>query len=104
MIKSWVRKLGLVGGMRDRRTVPVTVYSRQGCGCCDKALAALQAAGDRHPLAVEVVDVDGDPELKERYGMEVPVVLIDGKVRFRGLINPALLERLLRAEGAGQGG
>jgi hypothetical protein len=29
----------------------------------------------------------------------VPVVAVDGKVRFRGVVNPALLERLLIAEG-----
>jgi hypothetical protein len=28
----------------------------------------------------------------------VPVVAVNGKVRFRGVVNPALLERLLRAE------
>jgi hypothetical protein len=28
----------------------------------------------------------------------VPVVLINGKVRFRGQVNPVLLARLLRAE------
>ena len=40
-----------------------------------------------------------DPELAAKYGNEVPVVAVNGKVRFRGVVNPALLERLLTAEG-----
>jgi hypothetical protein len=28
----------------------------------------------------------------------VPVVTVNGKVRFRGVVNPHLLKRLLRAE------
>lgn len=78
----------------------VTVYTRAGCGCCDKAMAVLQAARRRHRLVIETVDVDADPDLAARYGSEVPVVAFDGKVRFRGVVNPVLLERLLagRAE------
>jgi hypothetical protein len=47
---------------------------------------------------VQVVDVDAEPELAARYGQVVPVVMVDGKVRFRGGINPILLDRLLHAE------
>jgi predicted thioredoxin/glutaredoxin len=30
------------------------------------------------------------------YGLHVPVIAIDGKVRFKGQVNPVLLERLLK--------
>jgi len=89
-------------GRGGRGEVAVTVYSRQGCGCCEKAIATLKGFQRRYRLVVDVVDVDGDPELKARYGMEVPVVVVEGKVRFRGSINPTMLERLLRAEGGEQ--
>ena len=36
---------------------------------------------------------------KLRTAITQPVVLVNGKVRFRGRINPVLLTRLLRAEG-----
>jgi len=39
-----------------------------------------------------------DPALAERYGLTVPVVAVDGKVRFKGVVNPVLLERLLAAQ------
>lgn len=73
----------------------VTVYSRQGCGCCDKAMAVLEAAARGYRMQIDVIDVDTDPALAVAHGEHVPVVAIDGKVRFRGQVNPVLLERLL---------
>lgn len=81
-----------------------TVYTRAQCCCCHKALDLLRESQSRHGFAIEEVDVDNDPGLVEAYGLTVPVVAVDGKVRFRGVVNPALLERLLLAErGKGKG-
>jgi hypothetical protein len=44
------------------------------------------------------VDVDDDPELAREHGNHVPVVQINGRVRFRGAINPVLFQRLVAAE------
>jgi glutaredoxin len=85
----------------DRRNaahLTFTVYSRAGCGCCEKAMKVLRESQRRYGFAIEEVDIDHDPELVAKYDTEVPVVACDGKVRFRGVINPALLERLLVAE------
>ncbi len=82
----------------------VVLYTRRGCHLCEDARAALESAGRRHPLAVRAVDVDADPELAARYGPEVPVVVIDGRVRFRGRVNPVLLERLLVKRISASGG
>jgi len=70
----------------------IVLYSRQGCHLCDDAAAALKRQG----LEFELVDVDADPELHERYDACVPVVVIDGKERFRGRVDELLLRRLLR--------
>jgi glutaredoxin len=75
-----------------------TVYSRAGCGCCDKAMKVLEGAQSRFGFTIELVDIDHDPELVAKYDIEVPVVTVNVKVRFRGVVNPALLERLLVAE------
>jgi glutaredoxin len=69
----------------------VRLMTRQGCCLCDEARRILQA----HGLAVEEVDIDIDPQLRERYTNCVPVVIIDGKERFRGRVDPLLLRRLL---------
>ncbi len=75
-----------------------TVYTRTECCCCHKAIELLEEYQKRWRFGVTLVEIDTDPELAARYGTEVPVVELHGKVRFRGLVNPALLERLLVAE------
>jgi len=75
-----------------------TVYSRAQCGCCVNALSLLKEAQRRHGFSIEEVDIDNDPDLVAKYDTQVPVVVLSGKVRFRGVVNPALLERLLQAE------
>jgi glutaredoxin len=77
-----------------------TIYTRAQCCCCHKALDVLTEAQRRCGFAIEEVDIDGDPNLVALYDTEVPVVAVDGKVRFRGVVNPALLNRLLVAESA----
>jgi glutaredoxin len=71
----------------------VVLYTRQGCHLCDDALELLR----KHGLQPEKVDIDADPQLRERYTTCVPVVVIDGKERFRGRVNEVLLRRLLNA-------
>jgi len=76
----------------------VCVYTRRGCHLCENAERLLADRRRRYRFTLEAVDVDADPALAERYGAEVPVVVLNGKVRFRGRVNPVLLDRLLRAE------
>jgi glutaredoxin len=69
----------------------VTIYTRAGCHLCDDARELLE----RYGLSPELIDIDADPALRERYTTCVPVVIIDGKERFRGKVNEVLLRRLL---------
>jgi glutaredoxin len=69
----------------------VILYTRAGCHLCDDALATLT----NHGLDPAIVDIDADLALRDRFGTCVPVVEIDGKVRFRGKVDPVLLRRLL---------
>jgi glutaredoxin len=55
----------------------VTLYTRAGCHLCEAAAQVIGqvAAGRAH---VEVVDIDADPALTDRYTVRVPVVAVDG--------------------------
>ncbi len=90
----------LVRRKPEAPSVPVTVFTRKECCCCHKALEVLQKYRRKYRLAIEEVDIDADPDLVAAHGLTVPVVAIDGKVRFRGVVNPVLLERLLAAREA----
>lgn len=69
------------------------LYTRLGCHLCDDAKALLL----RHGLTVREVDIDQQPDLRAKYNECVPVVVIDGKERFRGRVSEVLFERLLAA-------
>jgi glutaredoxin len=76
----------------------VTLYTRAGCHLCETAAAVLAAERDRFPFALEVVDVDADPELAGRYGVRVPVVAVDGVEEFEYEVPADLLRTRLRAK------
>lgn len=73
----------------------IVMYTRQGCHLCEQAWQQLERAQKRYGFKLHQEDIDRDPELVREYGECVPVVTIDGKVRFRGAVNRVLLERLL---------
>ena len=75
----------------------LTVVHRQDCDLCDEMVADLQTLGRKIRLPpVSIVDVDGDPELLRRYGLNVPVLLLDGTVVCKHRLDVDELRRLLR--------
>lgn len=74
----------------------VVLYTREGCCLCDDAKAMLEKHLPGTPIGE--IDIDGDPVLHERFTDCVPVVEINGRIRFRGRVNEMLLRRLIRNE------
>ena len=75
---------------------PVTLYTRTDCHLCDQARALLDTLAEDLGFGVEAVDVDGDAELRARYGEAVPVIAVGGKEIGRAPIRAAALEASLR--------
>lgn len=73
----------------------VQLYTRKRCHLCEDAYAALGRVRTEEPFDLEVIDVDTDAALVEKYGLEVPVIVVDGKkfAKFR-FDEAALLKRL----------
>ena len=77
----------------------LTVVHRRDCQLCDEMLAELTALAARLPLPpLAVVDVDSDPQLQRRYGLDVPVLLLDGSVVCRHRLDLKELTRLLEGQ------
>lgn len=74
----------------------VELYTREGCHLCDDALEALERVRQLAPFELQIIDVDSDPLLAARYGLEVPVVLIEGKKVAKFRIDEALILRRLQ--------
>jgi len=56
----------------------VTVYSRKTCHLCDIAIENLESVKAELNFEIKKIDIDGDSELINKYGEEVPVIHIDG--------------------------
>lgn len=72
----------------------IAIYSRPGCHLCDemKAIVTRVAAG---VASIEEVDISTDPELEARYGLEIPVLMVDGKRVAKYRITEESLRRIL---------
>jgi glutaredoxin len=82
--------------------VTLTIYSRPGCHLCDemKSVVAQVIRYQAEPLKVEEVDVSTDADLEARYGMEVPVLVIDGRKVAKYRIKADELARVLQSRTA----
>ena len=76
----------------------VTLYTRPQCCCCQSAREVLREYQAAHGFEFEEVDTS-DPALVALIGPTVPVIAVDGRVRFRGEVNRVFFERLLSARG-----
>lgn len=61
----------------------VTIYSRPGCHLCDEMKAVVERVLASHKgslhAKMEVVDISTDAALDAQYGLEIPVLMIDGR-------------------------
>jgi len=89
--------------------IALTLYSRPGCHLCDEMKAVVKRVAQSVPLQLEEIDISTSRELEDRYGLEIPVLLVDGKKAAKYRIGEEDLRRVLagraqRAGGAGEAG
>jgi glutaredoxin len=76
----------------------LTLYSRPGCHLCEDMMAVIDRLPQRASFDVQVIDVSSDPDLERRYGLNIPVLLINGTEAARHRVSERDLLRLLAAE------
>ena len=81
----------------------VVLYTRAGCHLCEEAKEQIHRAQSDTPFAFREVDIDLDPELRERFNEEVPVVFIDGKKAFKYRIGAREFRKRLKSREQGAG-
>jgi glutaredoxin len=77
----------------------LTLYSQPGCCLCDMAKAALLSVQPRYGFDLVEIDISTDPALKQRYGHEIPVGVMDGRVVFRYRVSRTVIEKLFGETG-----
>jgi glutaredoxin len=73
----------------------LTIYSRPGCHLCDEMKEVVNRVSASVPLSLEEVDISGDAELERLYGVEIPVLMIDGRKAAKYRIAETDLLRML---------
>jgi glutaredoxin len=73
----------------------VVLYTADGCGLCMRALEVLEEVQADTSFELEVVSIDGDPDLEAQYREQLPVVEIDGERAFTYFVEPDALRHRL---------
>jgi glutaredoxin len=59
--------------------IEVSIYSRSNCHLCEVALGVLEEIRNELDFQIIKILIDGSAELEEKYGEQVPVILINNE-------------------------
>ena len=74
-----------------REPPTVTILCRNACPLCEEAIELARGLEPELRFLLETRLIDDDPVLRARYGMQVPVVLIEGIEAGWGRVTAELL-------------
>jgi glutaredoxin len=81
--------------------VRLTIYGKPGCHLCDEMKMLVHrvvaARGSGAATTLDEVDISTDRELLALYGLEIPVLLIDGTKVAKYRVSEKELRRILEA-------
>ncbi len=78
------------------------IFSRPGCHLCDEMKAVVDPIARELGAVVEEIDIAADPALEGEYGLEIPVLRINGRKAFKYRVSARELRaRLDREVGKG---
>ena len=78
-----------------RHRPEVVVYTRARCGLCHRAEQIV--AREARRARITLIDVDTDARLIERFGVRVPVVVVDGHEVAELELSEGTVRRAVRA-------
>jgi glutaredoxin len=59
------------------------LYTRRDCELCREMEAVIDQVMPRVQAALKRVEIDGDPALEAQFGIEVPVLFVNGRKAFK---------------------
>lgn len=80
----------------------IRFYSRKNCTLCEEGLETVRIVQEDVPFQLEVVDIESDEQLHERFMLMIPVVEMNGEIVQYGQIDyPTLVNALLEVSATG---
>ncbi len=77
-------------------TTQVVFYTRKGCHLCEEAKAEIDRLRAQADFRLEIVDIESNEELRNKFNDEVPVIFINGRKAFKYRVEPGRFLRLVR--------
>ena len=75
----------------------LTIYSKPDCHLCDDMKSLVRrVAAEQKGIAVQEIDISTDAGLLERYGLEIPVLMVDGRKVAKYRLGEQELRRAIR--------
>ena len=73
----------------------LVLYGKPDCELCDEMKAVVEEVRRTMPFTLEVVDITDDAPLTAAYGLDIPVLTVDGRKAFKHRVGAAALRRRL---------
>jgi glutaredoxin len=87
-------------GIEFEEKPEVVVYSKPGCHLCGVVKEQLQTLRASHAFNLREVNILDDPEARQKFELEIPVVFINGRKAFKYYLDEKqFLGRLERERG-----
>jgi glutaredoxin len=78
--------------------IELILYGRAGCELCHEMEILVEQEMARFEARLEKIDIDRNPELRQRFDVEVPVLFINGRKAFKYRFTPRELRKRLSRE------
>ena len=78
--------------------IALTLYTRNDCPLCHEMEEVIAAEMAKFDARIERIEIDGNPDLEARFGIEVPVLFVNDRKAFKYRCTPAELRKRLARE------
>jgi len=81
--------------MSDEKSVPLTLYWREGCHLCEDMERTLAELVDPSRYRLQRIDIDRNEALQQRYNADVPVLCLNEQELCRHFLDLTAVEAAL---------
>jgi len=81
--------------------IELTLYTRNDCELCHEMEEVIAAELPNFEARINRIEIDGNPALEARFGLEVPVLFVNDRKAFKYRCTPRELRRRLARETRG---
>jgi glutaredoxin len=74
----------------------VTLYTRPGCHLCEEAKALIEPMLGEFGATLREVNIDEDAVLRERHGLDIPVIFIGARKAAKHRVDAVMFRRQMR--------